>query len=150
MALVEKIRDGLQVLGSDGGMIGVVDAIEERRVRLHSTAEPSGHFYIPSHWIDRVDDHVHLNLTAATARERWEPVGDVPDARRTSAPGTTGDRAGGGRTVFAWVIGAILLVAILIFAARSCGYAVDESTNTEQALPSADSDAPGTGAANGQ
>jgi len=151
---MQGVRDGLQVLGSDGGMIGQVDSIEQDRLRIHSTAQPSGHYYIPSHWVDRVDDHVHLNVTAAIARERWEAAGPTASGATASGrdgpAGTTGDHAGGRSNTLAWIIGAIFLIAILVFAVRSCGYAVDESTNTEQALPSADSDATGTGVENGQ
>ncbi|QPQ55246.1 DUF2171 domain-containing protein [Allosphingosinicella flava] len=150
MVGMHGVRDGLQVLGSDGGMIGRVDSIEENRLRLHSTAAPAGHYYIPAQWIERVDEHVHLNVTAATARERWEAAGDGPVSPGRNAGGTTGDRAGGHRNTFAWIVGAIFILVILVMTVRSCGYAVDESTNTERPLPSADSDATGTGATNGQ
>jgi hypothetical protein len=156
MVGMHGVRDGLQILGSDGGMIGRVDAIEQHRLRLHSTAAPEGHYYIPSHWIDHVDDHVHLNVTAATARERWEVAEGTSAAAgatgrtRDAAAGTTGDRAGGHSNRLAWIIGAIFVLAILFLAVRSCGYAVDDSTNMEQPLPSADSDATGAGATNGQ
>ncbi|HEY6916458.1 MAG TPA: DUF2171 domain-containing protein [Allosphingosinicella sp.] len=149
MATLGSVRSGLQVLGSDGGMIGIVDAIEASRIRLHSTAEPVGEYHIPSNWVDRVDEHVHLSVTAAVARERWESAGEAAPAAGTR-PGTTGDRADGRRNIFAWILGAIFVLAILVFAVRSCGYAVDERTNTEQALPSTDSDATGKGVGNGQ
>lgn len=141
-----NVRSGLQVLGSDGGMVGVVDGIEHHRLRLHSTAEPAGHYFIPSDWIARVDEHVHLNVPAATARDRWEM--DRLDVPPGEAVGTR--RARSSRNGPMWIVGIIFLLVILFFAVRSCVYAVDTSTSTEQALPSADSDATGTGATSGQ
>ncbi|WP_106639703.1 DUF2171 domain-containing protein [Allosphingosinicella vermicomposti] len=146
------IRIGQQVLGSDGGMIGVVDRDDRERIRIHSTVHPQGHYFIRSEWVARVDDHVHLSLPAATARDRWVGDTETVSASAWASGDVTGevDRKEAKRNLPMIIIGIIFLLAILVFAVRSCGYAVDESTNTEQALPSADSDATGTGAANGQ
>ena len=139
-----NVRSGLQILGSDGGMVGVVDGIEQHRLRLHSTAEPAGHYFIPTDWIVRVDDHVHLSVPAATARGRWQM--DSLDVPAGEAVGTR--RARSSRNGPIWIVGIIFLVVILFFTVRSCVYAVDTSTTTEQALPSADSDATGGAAVN--
>lgn len=92
MAIRDDIRDGMQVLGSDGGMIGTVDGGAEgdqfKLKRDHAGA--GAHHYLPLEWIDRVDDHVHLNVTAATARDRWESDGT------TAAAGTAAAGAAGG------------------------------------------------------
>lgn len=142
-----EVRSGLQVLGSDGGMVGVVDRVEHHRLRLHSAAEPAGHYFAPSEWIARIDEHVHLNVSAATARERWEQ--DRLDVPAGEAVGTR--RARSSRNGPMWILGIIFLIVLLFFTVRSCVYAVDSSeVGTEQALPSADSDATGGAAVNEQ
>jgi hypothetical protein len=69
-----QIREHMEVLGSDGGHVGVVDGIEGERIKLvRKDATAQGlHHYIP---LDRVasvkDGAVHLTGTAAEVMAEW-------------------------------------------------------------------------------
>jgi hypothetical protein len=76
MAHLGNIREGMQVLGSDGGAIGTVIGTEGDQIAVQSAGEHIGHHHIPATWVARVDDHVHLNRTAALAWERAAAHGD--------------------------------------------------------------------------
>jgi hypothetical protein len=74
---VEKIRAPMEVRGSDGGHVGTVDCLRGAHIVLTKSDVTSGgvHHGIPAGWVARVDDKVHLNLTAAEARTRWRVEG---------------------------------------------------------------------------
>jgi hypothetical protein len=67
------IREHMEVLGSDGGHVGKVDKIEGADIELAKFDLGAGlkHHLIPVSWVERVDDHVHLNLTKDDAKARW-------------------------------------------------------------------------------
>ncbi len=74
-----SIHEGMEVIGSDGGMIGRVDRAEGSRVLLQPTSQLSGahRHAFPIAWVARADDHVHLDRTAALARDEWELLTDA-------------------------------------------------------------------------
>ncbi len=74
---VEKVRAHMEVLGSDGGHVGTVDALRgEHIVLTRSDADAGGeHHGIPAGWVAKVDDKVHLSLTAPEAKTRWRVEG---------------------------------------------------------------------------
>jgi hypothetical protein len=77
--MVQKIQEHMEVLGSDGQHVGVVDGLEgEDRIKLtKSDAEADGlHHYIPMDWVDHVDAHVHLKKSSHEAKREWKP-GDM-------------------------------------------------------------------------
>ena len=115
-----EIREDMQVLGSDGGMIGRVDGVSGERIKLKRSADTGGglHHFIPSAWVARIDDHVHLDRSAATAREGWTPEG-----AGASSSGTSSARGGGGDDAYSrsksnWVIWVALaaLLAVTLYA----------------------------------
>ena len=67
------IREHMEVLGSDGGHVGKVDKIQGSDIELAKFDLGAGlkHHLIPVSWVERVDDHVHLNLTKDDAKARW-------------------------------------------------------------------------------
>jgi hypothetical protein len=73
-AAVGRIREHMDVTGSDGGHVGTVDCTRGDRVVLTRSDEASGgvHHVIPCAWIDKVEDKVVLNIEAGEARRRWE------------------------------------------------------------------------------
>lgn len=89
---VEKIRAHMEVLGSDGGHVGTVDALRGAHIVLTKSDPEAGgeHHGIPAGWVAAVDRQVHLNLTAAEARTRWrvEPRSRALFERET--PGSDG------------------------------------------------------------
>ena len=74
MAALSQIREHMEVLGSDGEHVGTVDHLEDDgMIKLTHTDLPDGkHHYLSTDFVDRIDEHVHLNLTAAEAVEEWE------------------------------------------------------------------------------
>jgi hypothetical protein len=73
MADTAKISEHMEVLGSDGQHVGTVDKIEGQRIKLTKSdpAAPGDHRYIHFDSIASVDAAVHLNRTAAQAKDEW-------------------------------------------------------------------------------
>jgi hypothetical protein len=68
----EKIREHMEVLGSDGGFVGTVDHVEGTEIKLTKGSDPSGqHHLIPLDWIANVDTKVHLSKAARDAKAQW-------------------------------------------------------------------------------
>lgn len=89
------VKEHMQVVGSDGGHVGVVDKVEGRRIKLTKNDPAAGgeHHYIHLDTVDRVEGGtVHITRTAAQARDEWsgEAVGGGP------AGGKGGAGVGGG------------------------------------------------------
>jgi hypothetical protein len=74
MAGSDDIRPDMQVIASDGGMVGTVDGVEGDRIKLKRAAEIGGrgHHFVPTSWVARIDDHVHLDREAALVRDSWQ------------------------------------------------------------------------------
>ncbi|HVK12240.1 MAG TPA: DUF2171 domain-containing protein [Gemmataceae bacterium] len=67
-----KIRERMDVIGSCGNKLGVVDHIEGGAIKLTRKDSPDGeHHFIPMSWVDHVDSHVHLNKNCGEARQSW-------------------------------------------------------------------------------
>jgi hypothetical protein len=74
--MAQKIREHMEVLGSDGQHVGVVDGLEgEDRIKLtKQDPEANGlHHFIPMDWVDHVDAHVHLKKSSHEAKREWKP-----------------------------------------------------------------------------
>jgi outer membrane protein OmpA-like peptidoglycan-associated protein len=72
MADAHQIRPGMQVLGIDGALLGEAVRSENGRLTVKSTVPSATQTHeVPSGWIARVDDHVHLDRSAALVRETW-------------------------------------------------------------------------------
>ena len=70
---VEKIRPQMEVRGSDGGHVGMVDCLRGEHIVLTKRDATAGgvHHSIPAGWVAKVDDKVHLTLAADEAMARW-------------------------------------------------------------------------------
>ncbi len=69
------ISPHMEVVGSDGIHVGVVDHMEGAdQVKLTKSDTVAGgqHHFIPLAWVDRVDQKVHLKQAAAEAKARWK------------------------------------------------------------------------------
>jgi hypothetical protein len=64
----------MEVLGSDGSRVGVVDRVEGLSIKLtRGTPEARGeHRFIPLEWVERVDQQVHLNRASADVQQEWQ------------------------------------------------------------------------------
>lgn len=151
-----SIRDGMQVIASDGGMVGRVTGLHGDHIHIEPTAPapPGGEHFIPRSWVVRVDDHVHLDRDAALVRSRWgtgEPAGVAPRAAPAAAAASHGAAHSGlGKSWIVWLIGGLLLLGIIFLGIRGCGYAADDANyedNAKGELTEADRAASGASAA---
>lgn len=59
----------MEVLGADGGHVGIVDHVEEGGIKLTRRDSADGqHHWIKAEFVANVDETVHLKLTADEAR----------------------------------------------------------------------------------
>jgi outer membrane protein OmpA-like peptidoglycan-associated protein len=143
MAGSHDIRDDMQVIGSDGGMVGRVDGVDGDRIKLKRSPPGEGpHHFVPIAWVARVDEHVHLDRDAALVRDTWiaEGAGGTGTGTGTApATGTGGLRGAAatdrpaGASKFVWIIGAILLLGILFLGFRAFNYAGREANYEDNA-----------------
>ncbi|MDP5277502.1 DUF2171 domain-containing protein [Sphingomonas sp. DG1-23] len=70
---LRRVREHMEVLGSDGSHVGTVDKIRGDRILLtKSDGDAGGHHHsIPSRWIQSVDERVTLRKTAEEAKAHW-------------------------------------------------------------------------------
>jgi hypothetical protein len=69
------IKVHMDVISSDRKAVGKVDKIEDDgTIKLTKQSSPDGqhHHFIPLSWVDRVDQHVHLNKSGADVTLHWQ------------------------------------------------------------------------------
>lgn len=70
--MTDKIRERMNVLGSCGNLLGVVDHVEGDSIKLTKGGSADGmHHFIPLGWVASVDDAVHLSKDCGEARSEW-------------------------------------------------------------------------------
>ena len=74
MADSTLIKVHMDVISSDRKAVGKVDKIEDGTIKLTKQSSPDGqhHHFIPLSWVDRVDQHVHLNKSGADVTLHWQ------------------------------------------------------------------------------
>jgi len=75
MAQTQNIKEHMEVIGSDGEHVGVVDHLEgQDKIKLTKTDAKAGgkHHLIPVSWVDHVDAHVHLNKSSQDVVKQWQ------------------------------------------------------------------------------
>lgn len=71
--MAADIREHMLVVGSCGNMVGRVDHVEGSKIKLTRNDSPDGlHHFIPTSWVDRVDDRVHLDRDCGEAHAQWQ------------------------------------------------------------------------------
>lgn len=80
-----EIKGHMEVLGSDGQLVGTVDHLDETdRIKLvrkdRAAHDPDPH-YIPIEWVARVDRHVHLTKPMRDVVGLWATGADTNDLR---------------------------------------------------------------------
>jgi hypothetical protein len=71
-AMNDNIKEHMEVIGSDGAKIGIVDHVQGSEIKLSKGSDKSGqHHFIPLDWVDHVDAHVHLKKASKDAKEQW-------------------------------------------------------------------------------
>jgi hypothetical protein len=79
MMHVDQIREGLQVVGSDQGHVGTVDALTGQLLKLKKNDPASGgtHHYLDIGLIADIEgDTIKLLVTADDAKLRWSEESD--------------------------------------------------------------------------
>jgi len=68
----QNIKEHMDVLGSDGALVGKVDHVEGSEIKLTKSSGESGqHHFIPLDWVSNVDAKVHLSKAARDAKTQW-------------------------------------------------------------------------------
>ncbi len=69
------IREHMEVYGSCGKKVGIVDHVMDDMIKLTKNDSRDGrHHLIPLGWVAKVDDHVHLNKNCGEAQGEWQPA----------------------------------------------------------------------------
>jgi hypothetical protein len=69
-----KIKEHMEVVGSDGQHVGTVDHCEGKDIIKLTKNDPAAngeHHYIPLDLVSRVDRHVHLSRPASEVMRTW-------------------------------------------------------------------------------
>lgn len=67
------IQPHMTVVSSCGCTMGKVDHLEGNSIKLTKNDSPDGmHHFVPTSWVDHVDDHVHLSKNADETRQGWK------------------------------------------------------------------------------
>ncbi len=70
----EKIEEHMEVVGSDGEHVGIVDHLQDGKLKLtkHDSNADGVHHFIELSTIANIDSYVTLNITSADAQKGWE------------------------------------------------------------------------------
>jgi hypothetical protein len=100
---LQGVGEHMQVVGSDGQSVAVVDRVEGERIKLTRNSTDGGHHYIDAEQVAEVSDgKVLLNVTAAEAKRAWSgtsSVDAIASAGMGSAAGMTAEAGRGGGEV---------------------------------------------------
>jgi len=67
------IREHMNVFASCGTKVGVVDNLEAGTIKLTRNDSPDNlHHYIPTGWVSKVDNSVHLNKNSQETERGWK------------------------------------------------------------------------------
>jgi len=74
MVDTQKIKEHMEVCGSDGAHVGTVDYLDGGRIKLTKNDPKSGgqHHLIPVDWVDKIDDKIRLTKSAKDAMAQWQ------------------------------------------------------------------------------
>ena len=69
-----QIKDHMEVVGSDGAHVGIVDHLDGDKIKLthHDSNADGKHHFLPLTAIAKVDEFVTLSMTADEAIAQWE------------------------------------------------------------------------------
>jgi hypothetical protein len=70
MEATMQIREHMPVVCSNGGQFATVDRVEGDAIKL-TRDEQGQHHYIPTSWVTRVDDHIHVDRPGEQAMREW-------------------------------------------------------------------------------
>ncbi len=68
------IRQHMGVYASCGTFVGTVDHVQGNQIKLTRKDSPDGqHHLIPTSWVAKVHDHIHLNKDHKQVQSEWLP-----------------------------------------------------------------------------
>jgi len=68
----DNIREHMEVIGSDGTIVGKVDHVQGNDIKLTKSSDVSGqHHFIPLSWVAKIDAQIHLSKSAKDAKAQW-------------------------------------------------------------------------------
>lgn len=69
----EEIKEHMEVVGSDGKHVGIVDHLDGDNIKLthHDSQADGKHHFLPLTAVMSVGEYVTLNLTCAEAESQW-------------------------------------------------------------------------------
>jgi hypothetical protein len=70
----EDIKEHMEVCGSDGVHVGMVDCTKNSNKIVLTKSDPNSggqHHVIPINWVDKIDDKVRLKKSARDAMAQW-------------------------------------------------------------------------------
>ncbi len=77
MVEAAKIKEHMEVFGSDGEHVGTVDRVEgSNKIKLtkNDPAAHRCHHLIPLDWVHSVDQHVRLRKSSGEVVRAWEHI----------------------------------------------------------------------------
>ena len=128
------IRKDMDVIASDGATVGKVDSVERERIKLTRKDSADGeHHYVPMDWVERVDQHVHLNRGAAAIAG----LGAAGMAGAAHAADRSHDHVATHDTRKAnwlpWIIGGLALIALIAALSQCEREDADDATRGDTA-----------------
>jgi hypothetical protein len=74
MIEANQIREHMEIVGADDHHLGKVDQVMGQDIKLTKAMAVGPHHLIPLSWVSRVDEKVHLTLTAEEAKKGWREL----------------------------------------------------------------------------
>lgn len=71
MVNISEIKPGMPVVCSENGQFAVVDHTEGAQSIKLRKDQSGQHHYIPTSWVTRVDDKVHVDRPGKQAMREW-------------------------------------------------------------------------------
>ena len=72
---VADIKEHQEVYASCGHKVGTVDHVQGDHIKLTKSGSPDGqHHLIPTSWVAKVHDHIHLNKNHGEVQSQWQPA----------------------------------------------------------------------------
>ena len=74
MTNTPEIREHMEVIASCGKHVGEVDHVEGNTIKMTKSDPAAGgkHHFIPTEWVERVDEHVHLTKNSEEVFKNWK------------------------------------------------------------------------------
>ena len=90
MEMSGQIREHMPVVCSNSKQFGTVDHVEGNFIKLTKSGSNDGqHHWIPTEWVTRVDEHVHVDRPGEQAMREWlsnPPMQTMPDEMAAPPP----------------------------------------------------------------